>query len=166
MCVDLSAIALRAVDDEPAFLPHTIDNGPHGAPEIVVRSPRTPADLLCLAHEAAHAAQALLSGGRFMPPLARAACAFLGEIALVERARANEPALVPALLAAWAADDAVYCGADLERLAAALDDPDAPYDYRMNDPSTVATGSVAGLATRRWFSSESVMRAKSTPRRA
>lgn len=134
LCVDLSAVALRAVDDEPAFVPHAIDNGPHGAPEIVVRSPRTPADLLCLAHEAAHAAQALLSGGRFMPPLAREACAFLGEIALVEWARANEPALVSGLLAAWAADDAVYCGADLERLAAALDDPDAPYDYRMNYP--------------------------------
>lgn len=134
LCVDLSSVALRAVDDEPAFLPHTIDNGPHGAPEIVVRSPRTPADLLCLAHEAAHAAQALLCGGRFMPPLAREACAFLGEIALVEWARANEPALVPGLLAAWAADDAVYCGADLERLAAALGDTDAPYDYRMNYP--------------------------------
>ena len=103
-------------------------------PEIVVLEPASPADLLSLAHEAAHAAQLILSRGSFMPPLAREACAFLGEIAFVEWMRQHEPDMFPSLFAAWLKHDEAYCGADLEALLQALGDPQTPYEYRMNYP--------------------------------
>lgn len=132
--VDLSDVAVRVVLDEAGFVPYTLDHGADTSPEIVVLEPASPADLLSLAHEAAHAAQLILSRGSFMPPLAREACAFLGEIAFVEWMRQHEPDMFPSLFAAWLKHDEAYCGADLEALLQALGDPQMPYEYRMNYP--------------------------------
>ena len=132
--VDLSDTAVRVVPYEAGFVPYTLDHGADASPEIVVLEPASPADLLSLAHEAAHAAQLILSQGSFMPPLAREACAFLGEIAFVEWMRQHKPELFPSLFAAWLKHDEAYCGADLEALLQALGDPQTPYEYRMNYP--------------------------------
>ncbi len=50
-------------------------------------------DLVCLAHEMAHAAQMILSKGAFMPPVAREVCAFLGELALIRYAKTQSAAV-------------------------------------------------------------------------
>jgi len=132
--INLSGITLQVVADEPGFLPYTLDRGADAPPKVVIRDMASVHDLLCLAHEIAHAAQLLLSRGSFMPPVAREVCAFLGEMALVEWARMREPDLFPGLLAAWLQDDAAYCAADLDPLSEALGDPQTPYEYRMNYP--------------------------------
>ncbi len=131
---DLSAIDVRIVHDAAGNAPYTRDRGADAAPEIVLRACESPEDLLILAHEAAHAAQLILSRGSFMPPMAREVCAFLGEIALIEWARKHNPALFPALFDVWLKHDDAYCGADLVALATALEDLRTPYNYRMNYP--------------------------------
>jgi len=132
--VNLSDVPMRVVTADSGFIPHTLDCGTDAPPEIAVRTLESATDLLCLAHESAHAAQILLSRGSFMPPVTREVCAFLGEIGLVEWTRTHAPSLFPALAAAWMRDDSTYCGTDLEALSQALEDLQTPYEYRMNYP--------------------------------
>jgi hypothetical protein len=71
----------------------TLDNGPGTYPTIVYNYRGAPSDSLVIAHEFAHALQIRASGGKFVVPLIREACAFLGESALLSYAqvRPNMP---------------------------------------------------------------------------
>ena len=51
--------------------PQTIDHGAGQPPEIRIAWQGSISDLICLAHEVAHAVQLQLSVGAFMPPVAR-----------------------------------------------------------------------------------------------
>jgi len=94
-----------------------------------------PNDLICLAHEVAHAVQINLSNHAFMPPMAREVCAFLGELAVIEHAYDLSPDLFGALRDVWHKENEAYLGCDLEALSTALANPSAPYDYRQNYPA-------------------------------
>jgi hemolysin-activating ACP:hemolysin acyltransferase len=115
-------------------LPHTIDHGAGHPPEIRMSWQGTISDLMCLAHEVAHAVQLQLSAGSFMPPVARETCAFLGELALIDWARRNQTDLATKLLQVWREENQLYCGDDCDLLRAALADPESAYSYRMNYP--------------------------------
>ena len=134
-----TAEALQCIEFEtfPADgprIPHTIDPGTGSPPAVVMGWDGRVDDLLCLAHECAHALQIRLSDHDTMPPVAREACAFLGELLLVDHARRHDPALFGALLHTWTSENSTYLGTDLDALADAVADPGAAYRYRQNYP--------------------------------
>ena len=114
--------------------PHTIDHGRGQPPEIRMSWQASASDLICLAHEVAHAVQLQLSAGSFMPPVARETCAFLGELALIDWARKTDTDLAASLLNVWKEENEAYFGEDCDLLRSALADPNASYTYRMNYP--------------------------------
>lgn len=114
--------------------PHTIDHGTGQPPEIRMSWQGSASDLMCLAHEVAHAVQLQLSTGSFMPPIARETCAFLGELALIDWARKTDTPLAAKLLTVWQEENEAYFGEDCDLLRSALADPEASYTYRMNYP--------------------------------
>ena len=114
--------------------PHTIDHGTGKPPEIRMFWQGSAADLVCLAHEVAHALQLQLSAGSFMPPVARETCAFLGELALIDWARKTDTQLAAKLLNVWQEENEACFAEDCDLLRSALADPNASYTYRMNYP--------------------------------
>lgn len=115
-------------------LPHTIGHGVGQPPEIRMSWQGSISDLMCLAHEVAHAVQLQLSAGSFMPPVARETCAFLGELALIDWARRTQTDLAAELLLVWREENQRYFGGDCALLRAALGDAKSAYTYRMNYP--------------------------------
>ncbi|WP_322895757.1 MULTISPECIES: hypothetical protein [unclassified Yoonia] len=115
-------------------LPHTEDLGPERAPVIRMEWDGRADDLICLAHEVAHALQIMMSDHEPMPPVAREVCAFLGELALIAYCREQAPNLNAALSNVWHAENERYLGSDLDALSDALNDPETPYQYRLNYP--------------------------------
>lgn len=113
-------------------LPHTEDFGSGQAPVITMEWTGSADDLMCLAHEVAHALQIMMSGHELMPPVAREVCAFLGELALIAHCREHVPSLIDALSDVWHAENECYLGSDLDALSEALKDPETPYQYRLN----------------------------------
>lgn len=126
--------SIRWKDSSESELPHTIDHGVGQPTEIRMAWRSSTSDLMCLAHELAHAVQLQLSAGSFMPPVARETCAFLGELALIEWARGNDSDLAAKLLRVWQDENQRYFGDDCELLLSALGDPESAYSYRMNYP--------------------------------
>lgn len=118
----------------PGQPPHTVSGVQDAVPEIRMSWNGSAEDLICLAHETAHAIQLQLSAGSFMPPLARETCAFLGELALIGWATTHDKELAFHLLQVWRDENQRYFGDDCELLSSALADPEAAYSYRMNYP--------------------------------
>jgi hypothetical protein len=112
----------------------TIDNGPAADPVILYSYMGETADLLVLAHEFAHALQIRASGGRFVLPVMREVCAFLGEYALLKHVSSSDMALYRRLRQVWDADHKKYLGAGKNRLISALSRPEAVYRYSWNYP--------------------------------
>ncbi len=127
-------IEFSTLDPQGDGLPHTIDRGPDRPVLIVLNWKGTPDDVICLAHEVAHALQIIFSDHKQMPPLAREVCAFLGELNVIAHARTSAPDLYPALCDVWPRENDAYLGSDIDLLAAALADPHAHYHYRQNYP--------------------------------
>jgi len=112
----------------------TIDNGPNSYPTILYSFAGEPADCLVLAHEFAHALQISASEGRFVSPIIREVCAFVGEWALVSYALATDAAQHRHLSRIWHTDSQRYFNVGKRRLIAALSQPDAAYRYSWNYP--------------------------------
>lgn len=112
----------------------TLDNGSGAYPTILFSYRSQPIDALVIAHEFAHAVQIVASQGRFVPPIIREICAFLGEGALLFRALRRHQAQHTHLSQAWQEDNRRHFGAQKERLRAALSISDAPYRYAWNYP--------------------------------
>ncbi len=113
--------------------PHTVARQ-EGHPEIRMHWSGAFGDLVALAHEAAHALQIQLTKPHFVAPVIREACAFLGELALIDFVNARNPVLARNLAAVWGRESLVYFGDDAALLLAALCSPSAGYCYRMNYP--------------------------------
>ncbi len=141
----LARVAFQDLPQVQGIAPHTVDRGPSEPVLIVMKWDRMPDDVICLAHEAAHVLQTLMSGHGQMPPVARETCAFLGELILLEHVRETAPALFPALACVWHRENEAYLGTDVDVLSAALADPQVDYHYRQNYP-------LARLAAIRMFS--------------
>ncbi len=130
----LKDIKFETLPKDGPRIPHTVDPGRGSPPVVVIGWQGGVDDLLCLAHECAHALQIRLSDHDAMPPLARECCAFVGELLLVDHARRHDPALFRALLQTWVAENSTYLGTDLDALADAVSDPGTAYRYRQNYP--------------------------------
>jgi hypothetical protein len=112
----------------------TLDNGPGTYPTIVYSYREAPIDSLVIAHEFAHAVQIRASRGKFIGPVIREICAFLGEGALLSYVLRRDTTLHTHLVQAWGEANRRYFGVQRERLQAALLTPDAPYKYTWNYP--------------------------------
>jgi len=112
----------------------TLDNGPTAYPTILFSYRSEPSDFLVIAHEFGHALQIRASRGKFVPPVMREVCAFLGEGALLSHILQCSPAQHTHLVQVWRERNNRYFGPQSERLKAALARPDAPYKYTWNYP--------------------------------
>ena len=131
---DLSAVKIVKHKAGDLDLPFTEWDAKTNAPAIHVVWSGISDDLICLAHEMAHAAQMILSKGTFMPPVAREACAFLGELALIRYAKAQSGILYSKLKAVWNTENQHYLGSDVAQLESDLNVRSRPYHYRHNYP--------------------------------
>jgi hypothetical protein len=112
----------------------TLDNGPTAYPTILYSYRGEPTDPLVIAHEFAHALQIMASRGKFVPPIMREVCAFLGESALLRHTLQRNAVLYPYFAQAWQDHNSRYFGPQRDRLQAALSRPDSSYTYSWNYP--------------------------------
>jgi cytolysin-activating lysine-acyltransferase len=131
---DLSVVKIVKHKAGSLDLPFTDWDTTANAPAIHLVWSGTADDLICLAHEMAHAAQMILSNGEFTPPVAREACAFLGELALIRYAKSNSHTVYRELQFVWHHENQRYLSNDIIRLASDLKSGSASYHYRHNYP--------------------------------
>jgi hypothetical protein len=112
----------------------TLDNGPDAYPTILYSYRGEPSDSLVIAHEFGHALQIRASRGKFVPPIMREVCAFLGEAAMLSHTLNRSKAQYAYLGQAWRKDNRRYFGVQRDRLQTALLRPDTPYSYSWNYP--------------------------------
>ncbi len=143
----LRTVRFEPLPNQPDAWPHTIENFAAG-PTLVMNWQATVSDLVCLAHEAAHALQSAMSSSGRMPPMAREVCAFLGELLLLRHARDHAPGLASAICEVWETENEAYLGTDLDALSDALSDPGRPYHYRQN--YALARLAAVAVARRGW----------------
>ncbi|MGM0824043.1 MAG: hypothetical protein ACQEUY_04905 [Pseudomonadota bacterium] len=114
--------------------PCTVCHGSGNSPTVLMNWNGRAEDLLCLAHEAAHALQLLLSKHELMPPVAREICAFIGELLLLDYVKAHLPHLYASLLDVWHSENSFYLGDCVDALTDALNHPEISYHYYQNYP--------------------------------
>lgn len=131
---NLSRIKIVRYKTGELDLPFTEWNDRANTPIVHLVWSGTAADLICLAHETAHALQMILSNGAFMPPVVRETCAFLGELALIQHAKTKSGTLYRELQDVWHHENYRYLGADVVQLADDLKAGQSPYRYRHNYP--------------------------------
>lgn len=131
---DLSAIKIVKHRAGDLDLPFTEWDAMENAPTIHLVWSGTADDLICLAHESAHAAQMILSNGAFRPPVARETCAFLGELALIRYAKSSSQAVYRELQFVWHQENYRYLADDIAQLGQDLETASASYHYRHNYP--------------------------------
>lgn len=95
-----SHVEFRALSSS-SEVPYTICQGSGQSPVILMDWHGQPEDLICLAHETAHALQMLLSKNELMPPVARETCVFIGEQLLLDYVASQVPHLHNPLLDVW-----------------------------------------------------------------
>lgn len=143
----LRTVRIEPLPNHADAWPHTIESSTAG-PTLVMSWQATVSDLVCLAHEAAHALQSVMSSSGRMPPLAREVCAFLGELLLLRHAQEHDPGLASAICEVWETENESYLGTDLDALSEALSDPGTPYHYRQN--YALARLAAVALARQGW----------------
>jgi len=114
--------------------PFTLDRGSEHYPLINCRYDGSVADLICLAHEFSHAVQIVASRGRFVPPVFREFCAFIGELVVLEHLKKARPDIAASYGAVWNTENQIYLVEDLKPLRQALKSGETAYHYRWNYP--------------------------------
>lgn len=112
----------------------TIDHGPAKYPTILYHFHGDASDPLVIAHEFGHALQIRASDGKFVAPVMREVCAFVAEGALLAHCKEHDPPRYAAIRTRWNADSRKYLNMFGAKLAAALTDRYAPYEYSWNYP--------------------------------
>jgi hypothetical protein len=112
----------------------TLDNGPAAYPTIMYRFRGKPSDRIVIAHEFGHALQLRASKGKFVTPIMREVCAFVGEMALLAHCRDTDAVQHDRLLHVWRDHSRKYFETDGGELELALRNQDAPYSYCWNYP--------------------------------
>ncbi|NRA88502.1 MAG: hypothetical protein HRU28_14185 [Rhizobiales bacterium] len=130
----LSFIKFEKPQYKTNHIPYTEDCGAKSSPVVVMNWNKTFSDLICLAHETAHALQLQFSKHIFTPPLARETCAFLGELILINWTRKNSIKLFEKLTAVWLNENDQYLASDVHALLKANNKLDSYYHYRQNYP--------------------------------
>ncbi len=91
-------------------------------------------DLLNLAHEFSHAVQSIVSPIAVASPVDREICAFIGEQALMDYVKNDQPALYASMCIVWERDNRAYLLDDAQCLRSALKSAGKTYLYRWNYP--------------------------------
>jgi hypothetical protein len=117
-----------------SFRPFTSDFGKDQNTKITLCWTGSVADVVCLAHEVAHALQTSLSNHEFMVPLARETSAFFGELILLEWIAKHDPENFNSFLSAWEIENHKYLGEYAYDLASAVRNEDSAYKYELNYP--------------------------------
>jgi hypothetical protein len=112
----------------------TLDNGPITYPTILYSFLGEPSDSLVIAHEFGHAVQIRASRGKFVSPIMREVCAFIGEMAQLSHASRGDAAQYRCLCQVWDKDNQKYFGPDKDQLTLALLQPQMAYSYSWNYP--------------------------------
>jgi hypothetical protein len=112
----------------------TLDNGPTEFPTIFYSHHGRPCDTLTIAHEFAHAVQIRASKGKFVTPIIREVCAFIGEQALLISTKEVAPPEYELLNYVWHDDNRKFFGPCRDLIASALSRPYMPYSYSWNYP--------------------------------
>lgn len=112
----------------------TLDNGPSAYPTILYSYHGEPSDLLTIAHEFAHALQIRASRGKFIQPVVREICAFIGEDALISQALLGDQELHSFLMDVWKRDNHLYLLKRAAILGSDLYYPETYYKYSWNYP--------------------------------
>lgn len=115
-------------------VPYTVFQGSGQSPAVFMDWHGRVEDLVCLVHETAHALQMLLSRNELMPPVAREACAFVGELLLLDYVKAHLPHLHASLLDVWHRENGFYLGDCVDVLTDALNHSQISYHYYQNYP--------------------------------
>lgn len=137
---DLSSVKIIQYESGKLDLPYTEWSDNDNAPVIHLVWSKSVGDLICLAHEMAHAAQMILSENSFMPPIGREICAFLGELAFIHCMRQHNATLYRALRSAWHSGSKYYFFEDTDMLVASLKKLSTRYTYRHNYPFALVAG--------------------------
>lgn len=124
-------IRSHALQDTPPF---TLDRRPDSGPLVSLQYQGTCADLICLAHEFAHAIQIQLTTHQFINPILRELAAFIGEHALLSHLKSAESEISKSIDMSWQQENLAYLGTDVDSLLNKLDNEHAPYSYRWNYP--------------------------------
>jgi hypothetical protein len=112
----------------------TLDTGPTTYPTILYTYLGEPSDSVVIAHEFGHAVQIRASQGKFVSPIIREVCAFIGEMALLSHALYSDAAQHRRLSQVWHKDNQKYLGTDRDQLNSALLRPEMAYSYSWNYP--------------------------------
>ncbi|UVK40986.1 hypothetical protein LHFGNBLO_002526 [Mesorhizobium sp. AR10] len=112
----------------------TLDNGPGTYPTIFYSFLGEPSDSLVIAHEFGHAVQIRASRGKFVSPIMREVCAFIGEMAQLSYALCGDARQYRCLSQVWHKDNQKYLGTHRDHLDSALLQPEMPYNYFWNYP--------------------------------
>ena len=131
---------LLVVSSEKYSLPFTHDMGWGELPFISINCRGMPGDIVCIAHEMAHALQIVASqrSNHFytydMPAIGRESCAFIGELALLDYLREKDEQLSVLCCSAWIKDSKRFLGSDRDDILTALDKKSEAFSYRWNYP--------------------------------
>lgn len=112
----------------------TLNDGGNGYPLIVYTYRGAESDSMVIAHEFSHAVQIVAGKGKFVAPVIRELCAFVGEIALISHVRALGGNNLFRLQQVWARDNFKYLQVDREQLESVLSRPNSAYHYNWNYP--------------------------------
>lgn len=112
----------------------TFNDGGNGYPFILYTYRGTVSDCMVIAHEFGHAIQIVASQGKFVTPVIREACAFIGELALISHARASGDNCAFGFQQVWYRDNCKYFRVDQEELESVLSHPESIYRYSWNYP--------------------------------
>jgi hypothetical protein len=127
---------VRVILDEPIKTRRalTLDNGPTAYPTVIYSYRSQPADYLMIAHEFAHALQIRASRGKFVPPIVREICAFLGENALLCHWVHSHAEQYRSIRQVWNDHNQRFFGTYRAQLEVALSQPNTSYSYTWNYP--------------------------------
>lgn len=125
---------VRAAGDAQAPRAMTVADGGDGFPIVYFSFDGGAAGQMAIAHEFAHALQAVSSGGVFMPPVTREICAFVGEAALLQYIATFSRTDYINVILVWRRDEYIYCHDCAKTLKAALYKPTSKYSYEWNYP--------------------------------
>ncbi len=112
----------------------TVNEGGNGYPYIQCCHRGNIEDLITAQHEFSHAVQIVASQGRFVAPVLRETCAYLGEHSLLKYLNQTNSQWSSVTHAAWKRNSARTHEKFDRILLEALEEPQTPYDYNWNYP--------------------------------
>lgn len=112
----------------------TLHDAGNGHPYVSCPPSGTVRDILTVAHEFGHALQITATQDSEMPPVLREVCAFISEMAFLQKLSHTHAELAAAATSHLHKQSKRFLGKRLTSLSSVLDTPDTEYDYNWNYP--------------------------------